>query len=204
MFKKRYLRTAAFTLVEVLVVTTIMTSQANNYGNVTRLAYQKTCESNLRQLYMAFQMYDINNGALPQAKFYPKNPKKDPQSLYNVLPASYRPLLVCPVYPPAIKDKGLTYIYNDNLAGRSLGLVRNPRETWLLTEMNAVYDEIPLPHPGGFHILYCDGHIEVTKEPPTVFKELREKIAAELEKQKKGSGEGSGDDSEDNGGQNAE
>ena len=57
MLSKRLARRRAFTLLEVMIVTGIMMSQANNYGDVKRLAYQKSCENNLRQLYMATQYY---------------------------------------------------------------------------------------------------------------------------------------------------
>jgi len=166
MLRKRVSRRAAFTLIEVTIVMGIMMSQANNYGDVKRLAYQKSCENNIRQLHMALDMYTMNNGGLPQAKFFSDNPKKDPQSLYNMLDSAYQPVLVCPVFPSALKDKGCTYLYNDTLAGQSLDAVADARNTWLLTELNAVSDKIQMPHPGGFHILYCDGHIEVTKRIP--------------------------------------
>ena len=83
--RKRLTRRAAFTLLEVMVVTTIMTSQANNYGDVKRLAYQKSCQNNLRQIYMGLQMYEISHGELPRAKFYPKRPRKDRDSIVTAL-----------------------------------------------------------------------------------------------------------------------
>ena len=176
MLKKRFAKRAAFTLVEIMVVTTIMTSQANNYGNVKKIAYQKVCANNLRQLYMALTMYDMNNGGLPNAKFFPKKPKQDPKSLVKILGPSYAPTLVCPVFPSAIKNKGLTYLYNDDLAGESLASISQPRKTWLLMEMNAVSDKVPMPHPGGFHILWADGRVEVTKKIPARFAEIQKKL----------------------------
>jgi prepilin-type processing-associated H-X9-DG protein len=186
MLRKRASRRAAFTLIEVMVVTGIMMSQANNYGDVKRLAYQKSCENNLRQLYMGIQMYSDSNGSLPDAKFFSEHPKKDTKSLYNVLDASYQPLLVCPVFPQSLKDKGCTYLYNDSLAGQSLDNVADARKTWLMTELNAVSNNIPMPHPGGFEILYADGHIEATKTIPPVFIEMQKKI--EEQQKKKGAG----------------
>lgn len=186
MLRKRVARRAAFTLLEVMIVTTIMTSQANNYGDIRRLAYQKSCENNLRQIYQGLLMYDIANGGLPQAKFYPEHPKKDRGSLVTMLGSGYEQVCVCPVFPDEIKEKGLTYLYNDSLAGRSLDQVPNARETWLVTEMNAVTDKVSMPHPGGFHILYADGRIQVTKERPAVFVELQKKLE---EKQKEDEGE---------------
>lgn len=183
--RKRFARMAAFTLLEVIVVTGIMTSQANNYGDVKRIAHQKSCENNLRQLYMAFTMYDMSNGQLPNAKFFPKHPKGDPRSLVKLLDDAYAPMLVCPVFPKAIKDKGLTYIFNDELGGKPLDSVPNPGETWLLMEMNAVSDAIPNPHPGGFHILYADGKIKVQKKIPQRFAALQEKIKQQQEAQDK-------------------
>jgi len=186
MLRRKITRRAAFTLLEVMVVTTIMTSQANNYGNVRRLAYQKSCENNLRQIYMGLTMYEMTHGGLPRAKFYPKNPRTDRNSIVRMMGADYAPMFVCPVFPEEIKKKGLTYIYNDTLAGLSLDQVPNARETWLMTEMNAVTDKAPMPHPGGFHILYADGRIEVTRERPKVFVELQEKIEEAQEKDEEG------------------
>jgi prepilin-type N-terminal cleavage/methylation domain-containing protein/prepilin-type processing-associated H-X9-DG protein len=183
MLKKRSMRRAAFTLLEVMVVTTIITSQANNYGDVKRLAYQKSCENNLRQIYAALQMYEITHGNLPRAKFYPKKPKRDSDSLVVLLGPGYEQICICPVFPGEIKDKGLTYLYNDEVGGRSIDQIRDSRNTWLVTEMNAVSDTVPMPHPGGFHILYADGRIVVTKERPAVFVEMQKK--AEEQKKKK-------------------
>ena len=186
MLRKRLSRRAAFTLVEVMVVMTIMTSQANNYGDVRKIAYQKTCENNLRQIYQALLMQDMENGTLPKAAFFPKRPKADPRSLVKILGPSFAASLVCPVFPAAIKEKGLTYIYNDELGGQMIDQIPNPRETWLVTEMNAVSDKIPMPHPGGFLILYADGHIQATKKIPAPFAELAKKIE---ERQKAGAPE---------------
>lgn len=193
MLKKRFLKRAAFTLVEVLVVTTIMAGQTNNYGQVKRIAYQKTCENNLRQLYMGLQMYEMSYGSLPAAKLYPKNPKRDKKSIVKLMDPAYEPLFVCPVFPSAIKDKGLTYIYNDEIAGQSLDML--PTDTWIMMEMNAVSEKIPLPHPGGFHILYANGQIKIQKELPKVFADLQDKLNEKLqEKDKKKESGGSNEE----------
>jgi len=190
MLKKRSTRMAAFTMLEVLVVTGIMLSQSNNYGDVKKIAYQTSCHNNLEQLWQAFQMYDMNNGALPKATFYPKNPKTDANSIVKVFDAAYQPMFVCPVFPSDIRDTGLTYLYNDTVAGGSLDSVADPGHTWLLMEMNAVSDKIPMPHPGGFHILYCDGHIERTKQIPAVFTEMQKQALEKDNGNKGGNGKG--------------
>lgn len=179
MLRKRFSRRAAFTLIEVMVVMGIMMSQANNYGDVKRIAYQKSCENNLRQLYMALQMEAMNSDGLPDAKFYSENPKKDPKNLYNVLGPNYQQSLVCPVFPSSLKDKGCTYLYNDTLAGQSLDSIADPKKTWLLTELNAVSPKIPMPHPRGFNILYADGHIEITDKLPPDLAEMAKKAEEE-------------------------
>ncbi len=183
MMKRRITEIAAFTLIEVMVVTGIMMSEANNYGDVKRLAYQTDCKNNLMQLYQALLMYDMNNGGLPKAAFFPKHPKGDPDSLELILDAAYRPSLVCPVFPSAIKEKGLTYLYNDSLGGQSLDMIPDAPNTWLLMEMNAVSPEIPMPHPGGFNILYANGQVRVSKTIPKVFEDLQKKAAAEKKAQ---------------------
>jgi prepilin-type processing-associated H-X9-DG protein len=189
MLRKRFSRRAAFTLIEVMVVTGIMMSQANNYGDVKKIAYQKSCENNLRQLYMALQMEDTLSGGLPDARFYTENPKKDPKSLYNVLGPNYQQSLVCPVFPSSVKDKGCTYLYNDTLAGQSLDSIQDPRKTWLLTELNAVSPKIAVPHLRGFHILYADGHTEITDKIPPDLAELAKKAEEQQNDKKPGEGE---------------
>ena len=179
MLRKRLSRRSAFTLIEVMVVTGIMMSQANNYGDVKKLAYQKACENNLRQLYMGLEMLAMDSEGLPDAKFYAEDPKKDPKSLYNVLGANYQPSLVCPVFPPSLKDRGCTYIYNDALAGQSLDSIPDANKTWLLTELNAVSDKIAVPHLRGFHVLYADGHIELTTKIPPSLAEMQKKAEEE-------------------------
>ena len=183
MLKRRLAEMAAFTLVEVVVVTGIMMAESNNYGDVKRIAYQQSCANNLRQLYQGLMAYDMQNGGLPQAAFFPKNPRQDPKSLVQILGQNWAASLVCPVFPGAIKDKGLTYLYNDSLAGQSLDQIENASETWLLVEMNAISPEVPMPHPGGFNTLYADGQVKVTKKIPDVFVEMQKKAAAEKETQ---------------------
>lgn len=187
MLRKRFSRRAAFTLIEVMVVTGIMMAQTNNYGDVKKIAHQKACENNLRQIYLALQMEDTTSGALPDAKFYTEKPKKDPKSLYNVLGPNYQPSLVCPVFPPSLKDTGCTYLYNDTLAGQPLDSVQQPNKTWLVTELNAVSPKIPMPHLRGFHILYADGHIEITKTLPPDLADMAKKV--EKEQGEKSTGE---------------
>ncbi len=176
MLRNRLRKCAAFTLLEVIIVTGIIMSQANNYGDVRRLAYQKSCQNNLRQIYMGLQMYEITNGALPKAKFYPKSPKHGGHSIVKIMGRAYAEMFVCPVFPSKIKETGLTYLYNDKMGGKSIDQVQNAGKAWLLTEMNAVSDKVPMPHPGGFHTLYADGRVVVTKERPKVFVDLQKKM----------------------------
>ena len=126
MFKKRASRLAAFTLLEVLIVTGIMTSQANNYGNVKKIAYQSACRNNLDQLYKALLMYDMSNGSLPNAAFYPKHPLGGPRSLVKILGSAYKETLVCPVFPSTVKNAGLTYISTTNFPGSRSAPSRTP------------------------------------------------------------------------------
>ncbi|MBA7575696.1 hypothetical protein ES708_17532 [subsurface metagenome] len=115
-----------------------------------------------------------NDGNLPSASFYPKD-SSDKNSLANIL-HSYlgsKSIFLCPSLPSELKKNGITYIWNDRFSNQDPDSVRDKDKEWLMMEMTAVGREIPPPHPGGYNILYLDGHIETKRKPPDLKKEAR-------------------------------
>ena len=163
-------RTVGFTVIEILAVATIVSGGYAKYGSALAKAKNKAveieCTSNLRQIGQAIQMYEITEGRLPNAKFYPKEPRKDPKSLVRILGPQFAKFLVCPSMPETLRKRGLTFLWNDKYSGKSLGSIPKPSKTWLMIEMSSVYREVPPPHRGGFLVLYADMHVRWTKELP--------------------------------------
>ena len=44
----------------------------------------------------------------------------------------------CPSSPKIIKDKGLTFLWNDSLNGKDIDGIRKKDKAWLLVELNAI------------------------------------------------------------------
>ncbi|KPJ62695.1 MAG: hypothetical protein AMS15_03120 [Planctomycetes bacterium DG_23] len=159
----------AFTVAELLVVTTIITSAgtgASSYKHAMDKAKQTACLHNLKQVALGLQMYELENGRLPDAKFFPEKPLKDKRSILKFL-KGYEQCLICPTMPDEIKKKGLTFIWNDEVSGMSLDQIEDKSKTWLLIEMTAVTPKkVPPPHRGGYNILYADWQVKWTKKLP--------------------------------------
>lgn len=159
----------AFTVVELLVVTTIITgvgTGAFSYKDAMDKAKQTACMHNLKQVALGLQMYELEHGCLPDAKFFPKKPLKDKRSILKFL-KGYERSLICPTMPDKIKKKGLTFIWNDEVSGMSLNQIKDKSKTWLLVEMTAATPKKVLPpHRGGYNVLYADWSVKWTKKPP--------------------------------------
>ncbi len=167
--RSRRRRQAGFTLIEVLLVTAIISSVPyDSYLNAQQKGVQTQCQGSLRQLGQLIQLYVDENEKYPAAAFYPKDPKDGADSLAKILGGDAR-LFVCPALPAKLQATGLNFVYNDALAGKKG--VANPEKTWLLIEFTCVAADAPHPHPNGYNILYADGHVEATKElPPELVK----------------------------------
>jgi hypothetical protein len=152
---RNWRRVSGFTLVEVLVVTGIMTS-LNSAGGGFQYAINAANETkginNLKQIHMLLTA----QGELPKAALYPKgDPKTDPTSILMQMRDAPAELFVSPFAPEELKRKGLTYAWNDTLNGKDLGLV--PKDTWLLIDMAAFSADPNVPKPQKFLVLYADG-----------------------------------------------
>lgn len=174
---KRFLRSsAAFTVAELLVVTAIVTSvSTTTYVGVKNKAKQIVCTHNLRQIANGLKMYEMTNGRLPEAAFFPGDPVKGKDSIRVIMSDYPAELFVCPTAPEEIAGKGLTFLWNDKCSGKSSYRIKNAKKTWLMIEVNAVSKDAPLPHPDGYNILYADLNTIKTE------KKLPEDLAAEME-----------------------
>jgi len=157
-----------FTATELLVVTTLLSSiPVTSFIGVKNKALQSQCASNLRQIGLAVNMFVMSEGKYPDAVFYPKDPLKDSRSIVVILrPYGLRgKIFICPTAPPVLKSKGLTYLWNDALSGKAPYRLGNTSQTWMMVDITAV-DERVSSHLGGYNILYADGHVSWSSNPP--------------------------------------
>lgn len=158
-------RRRGFTMVEVLVVTGIMTGLGGGaFPNVTNKAHQVECYNQLRQIFLAFQMMAAADEPLPRAWFYPpdNHQYREQFNLVNIMAKNGvdKQFFICPSAPEELKQRGICYLYNDRLSERTLDSIEKPAETWLMMDVNGVTDQIPAAHNGGCNVLYCDGHVK--------------------------------------------
>jgi len=163
----RFGRRSGFSLVELLVVLGLLICMAGIiYFFAHQVMMRKHCKKNLREIYKALELYEMDRGILPRLAFFPDDPKTDNDSLVVAL-KPYSPggdIYVCPAAPAYHRALGLTYIWNTDLNGRKLQSSEAP--TWVLTEMRALSPSVPKPHMGLYNILYTDGSVKKSKEPP--------------------------------------
>lgn len=162
-----------FTATELLFVTALLSSiPTASYIGVQNKVREMECQNQLRQIAMAVEMFVQSAGAYPDALFYPEEPLKDPRSIVHILKpyGAPRRLFLCPVSPPAIRQKGLSYLWNDELSGKTPGSIRNPSEVWLMVDITAAHEGIS-SHSGGYNYIFADGGVRWKKEPPVLEKE---------------------------------
>ena len=112
-------RKRAFTLTEVLIVTTTVTSLSVGTYAVMGKAKETECLNNLRQLGQAVMMLAQDQGSLPAAKFFPSG-AGDQRGIHSIL-RSYGAsgkVLFCPAVPVQLNGSGTNYIWNDVMNGR--------------------------------------------------------------------------------------
>ena len=162
--------TRGFTITELLVVTSILSAiPVSSYIGAKEKAVQVQCGSQLRQIGMAVNMFTISEGKYPDAEFYPDKPLKDPRSISAMLKpyGGGKKLFICPTAPPVLKEKGLTYLWNDELSGKLPSRIKNPSNTWMMVDITAAHkDKSVSSHLGGYNILYADGHVAWSSQVP--------------------------------------
>ena len=159
----------AFSLTEIMAVSAIITSiPAAQYARAKQKALETQCRSNLLQIGQMITMFQLSEGTYPKAVLYPGDARKDPKSIVVILENSgyHIPaeMWICPAAPKALRDRGLTFLYNEKCGGRST--IARPSRAWLLIEMNCVSKSVPAPHPGGYNVLCADGHVVTTRQLP--------------------------------------
>ncbi len=174
---------AGFTATELLTVAAIVTSVSTAaYVKVKDKAKQTACTSNLRQVGLALRMFEMTEGKLPDAAFFPAKPRKDKNSIRVIMKDCNEKLFVCPAAPDELAKEGLTFVWNDKCSGKASHRIKDAGKTWLMIEINAVSDKVPAPHPGGYNVLYADLQtVKTVKELPKDLAEMLNKSRKEEE-----------------------
>ncbi len=152
---------SGFALLELAVVVTFVSSVSFTAYQVIRKGNEAACRNNLQQIYLALVNFQMDNGSLPNAVFFPVSPD-DRKGINNLLRdhiGGNQAVFFCPAIPSELNKRGTSYLWNDNVSGRSLDGI--PDSTWLMTEVTAVSAEAPAPHTRGHHILYADGTVSL-------------------------------------------
>ncbi len=156
-----------FTLIELIFVVAMLAAASGLIIYAIRQhSLGRRCADNLRRVYSALELYEIDRGTLPRLALFPDDPKQDNDSLLVAL----RPfgaegsVCVCPSLPANHRALGLTYVWNVLLNGKKMKGAGAP--SWMLVEVNALSDNVPPPHSGGYNVLYTDGTVQRSKTPP--------------------------------------
>lgn len=134
------------------------------YDTLNRARRAKACEENLRKIFRAIELHEMDRGVLPSLAYYPDEPRENTESLRVAL-ENYgvdADACVCPAMPATLRDTGLTYIWNPALNGQKLPA---GAPVWMVVDMTALSADLPPPHRGGYHVLYSDGSVKRISDP---------------------------------------
>jgi hypothetical protein len=183
---RRRSRSLAFGLIEVMLVSSIMTTlniQSGGFRYALDVAKETQGRENLRQIYMLL-LAQTAGEPLPDAVFYPKgDPVKDPKSIVNLVQGSVPGLFVSPFAPEALKQKGLTFAWNDAVNGKDMSQL--PKDTWLLIDMAAFIADPGVPSPHRYLLLYADGRALAVADLPADIQKVVQEARAKIEAEKK-------------------
>jgi prepilin-type N-terminal cleavage/methylation domain-containing protein/prepilin-type processing-associated H-X9-DG protein len=166
MLKKFFKLELGFTLTELLIVTSLLSAiSPTAYIGIKNKAYEIQCANNLKQIGLAVQMFEMEQGRFPDAKFFPENPNTDPRSIKVILKNYGMPdeIFICPTAPQELKNLGLTYLWNDEI--NNSYSIENASQTWLMVDMTAAYEGVK-SHRDGYNVLYADFHVAWTPNRP--------------------------------------
>ena len=192
-----------FTLAEMIIVAGIVSSiPSTKYAQVKAKANQTVEINNLRQIGQMLMMYQMDNRAYPKAAFYPKDPLNGDDSIRVILAGKggsanvkstggsglgglagriggasgggVGGMFVASAMPAALQEKGLTYVYNDAIAGKKN--IANPSKTWVLIDMTCVSPDVAPPYRNGYNVLMADGRVITTKRLPDSITKLRQQV----------------------------
>lgn len=129
----------------------------------------EACRTQLENIYQALRQYEQEHGRLPALQLFPVDYTEDGEeiTLRNLLsdqPGFQAEWLLCPGSPEILRQHGITYLWNTELNQSSL--TDRKDITWVLVDMQALDDNLPGPHFGKVHILFTDGRVELTDDPP--------------------------------------
>jgi len=127
----------------------------------------EACRDQLENIYQALRFYEQENGRLPALELFPVNPDETDETLMKILsdqPGFQPDWLICPSSPEVLREQGITYLWNTELNQSSLS--DRDSITWVLVDIHALDDSLPGPHFGKVHILYSDGSVELSADPP--------------------------------------
>ena len=129
------------------------------------MRFSNLCLSNLRALYRALELYEMDRGTLPKLAYFPDIPTEDTDSLRVVLESfgATGSACLCPASAPGVQELGLTYVWNVRLNGKKIP--RGDERDWMLVEINALSGDVPAPHLGWYHVLYTDGTVDRVRKP---------------------------------------
>ncbi len=124
------------------------------------------CRRRLERIHQVLALYERENGHLPSFELFPEDPFNDSESLLSVLkPYGLNPeWALCPAAPGVLRNHGISYLWNPALNQGSLENRREP--TWVLVDIQALVDNLPGPHFGGYNILYSNGRVERSPQAP--------------------------------------
>lgn len=158
-----------FTLVELTAVAALVAAiPTARYARAKAQAQAVQEINKMRQIGQLLQMHQLESGSWPKASFYPEDPENGADSIRSILGGDPR-LWVSSAMPAPLQAKGLTYVYNDRLAGRR----SVSGDEWVLIDMTCVAPQVPAPYPRGWNILYADGRVDTTTNLPEDIQKAR-------------------------------
>ncbi len=129
-------------------------------------AMAKECSSNLKHIYLALELYEMEQGHLPVIEYYSDASGESVGSIIRVLQpyGIQKSRCICPKAPPVLREVGMSYVWNVNMNGGNLHGEAQPQ--WLLTEIEALSRKTPGPHFHKYQVLYTDGSVSLVSELP--------------------------------------
>lgn len=123
------------------------------------------CAENLRTIYRALELYEMERGILPNLAYYPDQPTEDNDSLRVVLePYGLSPdRCICPSAHQIQRNEGLTYLWNTALNNRRIP--RDGEPVWMAVDMNVLSRDLPAPHLTRYNVLFSDGAVKQIRNP---------------------------------------
>jgi hypothetical protein len=149
----------------LLLVTVLGAALGVIYYLLQQVRLAMACGDNLRAVYRALELYEMERGTLPRLAYFPDNALEDGDSLRVVLEqyGASAAVCVCPHAPEAVAELGLSYLWNVRLNGKKIS--REDEPEWMLVDIQALSSDVSAPHLGRYSVLYTDGTVERISDP---------------------------------------